>query len=110
MPIDVKLNKVQLSNTIQSGRFLRNILGNLGKKGMKYLVIALVKDNLLGLVSNLPSNAINESERWWYYWSSKTWKKKTRRQISSWFGSTFSHLINVTSGFFISKTHKLKRS
>ena len=30
---------------------------------MKYLVIALVKDNLLALVSNLPSNAINESER-----------------------------------------------
>ena len=30
---------------------------------MTYLAIALAKDNLLGLVSNLPSNAINESER-----------------------------------------------
>ena len=63
MPIDVKLDKAQVSNTIQSGRYLRYILGNLGKKVMTYLAIALAKDNLLGLVSNLPSNAINESER-----------------------------------------------
>ena len=32
MPIDVKLDKAQVSNTIQSGRYLRYILGNLGKK------------------------------------------------------------------------------
>ena len=34
MPIDVKLDKAQVSNTIQSGRYLRYILGNLGKKVM----------------------------------------------------------------------------
>ena len=60
---DIKLSKAQLSKIIQSGRFLRNILGNLGKKVMKYLATALAKDNLLGLISNLPSNAINKSER-----------------------------------------------
>ena len=30
---------------------------------MKYLATALAKDNLLGLISNFPSNAINKSER-----------------------------------------------
>ena len=32
MSMDLKLNKAQFSIMIQYGRFLRNILGNLGKK------------------------------------------------------------------------------
>ena len=43
-----------VSKIIQSGRFLRSILDNLGKKVMTDLAISLARDNLRGLVSNLP--------------------------------------------------------
>ena len=49
-----------MSKIIQSGGFPCNTLGNSGKKVIKDLVIPLARDNLPGLVSNLPSNAINK--------------------------------------------------
>ena len=59
MSMDLKLNKAQFSIMIQYGGFLRNILGNLGKK--KVITdppITLARDNIPGLVNNLASNAI----------------------------------------------------
>ena len=106
MSTNIKLSKTQMSKIIQSGGFLCNMLGNLGKKVMTNFAIPLTRDNLPGLVSNLASDAINKCERiisgkgairaekgftlsiihkiikrfkcinWWYYWNSKTWNKK----------------------------------
>ena len=45
-----------MSKICESGGFLRNMLGNLGKKG-KDLAIPLARDNLPGLISSLTSNA-----------------------------------------------------
>ena len=59
MSTDIKLSKAQISKVIQSGSWL----GNLGKKSLTNIVILLARDNLLGLVSNLSSNAINTFER-----------------------------------------------
>ena len=59
MSTDMKLSKAQISKVIQSGSWL----GNLGKKSLTNIVILLARDNLLGLVSNLTSNAINTFER-----------------------------------------------
>ena len=59
MSTDIKLSKAQISKVIQSGSWL----GNLGKKSLTNIVILLARDNLLGLVSNLTSNAINTFER-----------------------------------------------
>ena len=39
------------------------MLGNLHKKVITDLAIPLVRDNLLGLVSNLASNVVNKFER-----------------------------------------------
>ena len=60
MSTDIKLSKSHMSKIIQSGGFPCNTLGNSGKKVIKDLVIPLARDNLPGLVSNLPSNAINK--------------------------------------------------
>ena len=57
MSTDIKLSKAKISKMIQSGGFLHNILGNLGKKVITDLAIVLARDNLPGLVSNLASNA-----------------------------------------------------
>ena len=48
---------------IQSGGFLRNMLGNLGKKVTNDIAAPLARDNLPGLVRNLASNVINKFER-----------------------------------------------
>ena len=48
---------------IQSGGFLCNMSGNLGKKVITNLVISLARDNLPGLASNLATNAKNKFER-----------------------------------------------
>ena len=45
-----------MSKICESGGFLRNMLGNLSKKG-KDLAIPLARDNLPGLISSLTSNA-----------------------------------------------------
>ena len=45
---------------IQSGRFLGNVQGNLGKKVITNLAILLAKDSLFGLESNLTSKVINQ--------------------------------------------------
>ena len=46
MSTDTKLSKAQLSKIIQSGRFLGNMIGNLGKKALTDLAVPLVKDIL----------------------------------------------------------------
>ena len=63
MSTDIKRSKAQLSKMIQSGGFHRNMLGNLGKKVITDLAVPLARENLLGLVSNLVSSAINKFER-----------------------------------------------
>ena len=59
MSTDTKLSKAQLYKMIQSGGFLRYILGNLGGKVIIDLGISLARDNLPGLISSLASNEIN---------------------------------------------------
>ena len=51
---DIKLSKAPMFKMIQSGEFLSKMLGNLGKKVVTDLSIPLARDNLPGLVSNLP--------------------------------------------------------
>ena len=53
----------QITKIIQSGGYLRKILGNLGKKVMTDLANLLATDNLTELMSNFDSNTINKSER-----------------------------------------------
>ena len=48
---------------IQSGEYLRNMLGNLGKNVITDRAILWAINNLPGLVSNLASNAINKLKR-----------------------------------------------
>ena len=52
MSTDIKFSETQLFKMIQSGGFLRNMLGNLGKKVMADLAVLLARDNLPALVSN----------------------------------------------------------
>ena len=59
MSAGIKLSKAQIYTIIQSGGFLRNILGNLGRKVITDLAVPLARDDLPGLVRNLTSNAIN---------------------------------------------------
>ena len=63
MPIDIKFTKAQISKMIQSSGFLRNMLGNLGKKVITDLAVPLARDDLSELVSNLETNAINKLKR-----------------------------------------------
>ena len=48
---------------IQSGGFLRNMLGNFGKKVTTDLATPLSRDNLIRLVGNLASNTTNKFQR-----------------------------------------------
>ena len=59
MSTDTKLSKAQISKIIQSGGSFGSWLGKLGKKAPTNIVIALARDNLPGLVSNLTSSTIN---------------------------------------------------
>ena len=63
MSTDIKLSKAQISKIIQSGESFGSWLANLGKKALINAAIPLAKDILLGLVSNLASNARNKIER-----------------------------------------------
>ena len=63
MSTDIKLSEAQLPKMIQSGGFLRNMLGNLGKKIITDLANPLARDNLPVLLSNLASNTINKFKR-----------------------------------------------
>ena len=63
MSTDIKHSKAKWSKMISSEGFLRNTLGNLGKKVITDLVIPFARDNLPGLVSNLAANVINKFER-----------------------------------------------
>ena len=58
-----KLSKAQISKAIQSGGYFDSWLTNLGQKLLANVAFPLVRDNLLGLVSNLASNVINKLER-----------------------------------------------
>ena len=60
---DIKVSKAQLFNIIQSGRSFGSWLANFRKKGLINITISLPRDNLLELVSNLTSSAINKFER-----------------------------------------------
>ena len=59
---DIKLSEAQISKIIQSSGSFGSWLGNLGKKTLKIIAIPLSRDNLLGLVSNLASNAMSKLE------------------------------------------------
>ena len=63
MSIDIKLSKAQISKIIQSGRSCGSWLANLRKKALANVTIPLARDNILGLVSNLTSNAIDKFEK-----------------------------------------------
>ena len=63
MSTDIKLSKPQTPKIIQSGRYFRSCLGNLGKKALIIIAIFLARDNLPVLVSNLTSDSINKFER-----------------------------------------------
>ena len=63
MSTDMKLSKAQISKIIQSCRFFGSLLGNIGKKSQTNIAIPLAGNNLLGLVSNLTSSAINKFDR-----------------------------------------------
>ena len=60
---DIKLSKAQISKIILSGGPFGYWFGNLEKKTLTNIAIPLAADNLLGLLSNLTSNAINKFER-----------------------------------------------
>ena len=60
---NVKLSKAQISKINQSSGSFGSWLGNLGKKALRNVDITFTKDNLPGLVSNIASNAIKNSER-----------------------------------------------
>ena len=63
MSTNIKLSESQISKIIQSDGSFSSWFGNLGKKAKTNLAIPLSRDKLLGLVSNLTSNAINKLER-----------------------------------------------
>ena len=56
MPTNVKLSKAQLSKIIQSGRFLGNMIDNLGKKALTGLAVPLAKDILPKLTTKATSS------------------------------------------------------
>ena len=60
---DIKLNKTQMSKIIQLGGSFGSLLGGLGKKSLTNIALTLARDNLLGLVSSLTTNAMNKFER-----------------------------------------------
>ena len=57
---DIKCSKAKISKIIQS---FGSWLDNLGKKALGNVAISLARDNLIGLVSNLTSSAINKFDR-----------------------------------------------
>ena len=70
MSTDIKLSKAQISKIIQWGGSFGSWLGNLcKKKALTDIAIPLARGNLLGLVSNLASNAINKFKK-------KLWKEE----------------------------------
>ena len=61
---NMKLSKTQISKIIQSGGSFGSWVGNLGKKALTNIAIMhLARENILGLVSNLTSSAINKFEK-----------------------------------------------
>ena len=64
---DIILSKAQLSNIIQSGRFLgktlRNMMGNLGKKALLDLAVSLDKHVLPKLATKATSSVLYKLER-----------------------------------------------
>ena len=106
--LDIKLSQAQLSKLIQSGEFLPNMLGNLGKKVITDLAVPLDRDNLPGLVSNLASNAINgkEAVRAGKGFTLFVLKKaKTRTWLSSCSASTLGNFISAPSDFLSRKRY-----
>ena len=63
MPTNVKLSKAQLSKIIQSGRFLGNMIDNLGKKALKGLAVPLAEDILPKLTTKATWSVSAKFER-----------------------------------------------
>ena len=63
MSTDIKLRKAQISKIIQSGGSFGSWLATSGKKALSNIAILLARYNIIGIVSNLVSNAINKFER-----------------------------------------------
>ena len=63
MSTDIKLSKAQIYEISQSGGSFGSWLSKLEKKALTNISIPLARDNVLVLVSNLNSNAINKFER-----------------------------------------------
>ena len=59
---DIKLNKAEISKINQLGGSLDSYLDSLGKTSLANIAIPLARGNLLWLVGNLTSNAINKFE------------------------------------------------
>ena len=60
---DIKLSKAQICKIIQSGGSFGSWLTNFGKKARANVAAPLTKDTSPSKVSNLPSSAINKTER-----------------------------------------------
>ena len=63
MSTDTKLSKAQIYKISQPGGYFGSWLSKLEKKALTNISIPLARDNVLVLVSNLNSNAINKFER-----------------------------------------------
>ena len=58
MSTEIKLSKAQFSKSIQSERFLDNMIGKLTKNALTNVAFLFTRDNLSGLVHNTAPNAL----------------------------------------------------
>ena len=70
MATDIKLSKAQISKIIQSGGFLRKLLGPLLKTGLPLLKLVIKPLGLLGLTA--ASSAIDAGVHTWFWLYSKS--------------------------------------
>ena len=63
MSKNIKLSKAQVFKIFQPGGSFGSSLAKLGKKALTNFDIPLARNNLLWLVTNLASNAINKFEK-----------------------------------------------
>ena len=56
----IKLSKAQISKIIQLGGAFGSLLTDLSKKALTNVALPLDRDNLHGLVSNIPLTVINK--------------------------------------------------
>ena len=63
MLIYIKVSKAQISNIIQSGEFLGNIIGKLGREAPINFAVPFAKDVLLRLATNATLSSLDKFER-----------------------------------------------